>query len=188
MLRIRVRRLLYGCHRTTICVSSYYYVSSSYYISSVLILLNMCPHTTILSSYYCMFPHTTICFIVLLCVPVQCFLILGCMCSHTQVNDDNAHAAFMLVRELKASYTSNSMRVRDVCARMLGMLTYAHVYTQVNGTPVPALSTDSKEVLLLCVLILLLCVLILLPCVLILYIRLYSCVHILLCVLILQYI
>jgi hypothetical protein len=72
-------------------------IAPSYYCICVLILLYMCPHTTVyVSSYYYMCPHTTICFLILLCMCPHttvyvssyyyvCVLILLYMCPHTTI-------------------------------------------------------------------------------------------------------
>jgi hypothetical protein len=64
-----VLMLLYMCPHTTICVSSHYCIC-------VLILLYMCPHTT---AVY-LAPHTTICVSSHYCI---CVLTLLYMCPHT---------------------------------------------------------------------------------------------------------
>ena len=71
------------CPHTTIYVSSYY---------CVLILLYMCPHTTV-SSYYCMCPHTTI-----------CVLILLYLCPHTTISVSSNYYICVLVLPYVSSY------------------------------------------------------------------------------------
>jgi hypothetical protein len=65
--------LLYMCPHTTIYVSSHYYIC-------VLILLYMCPQ------YYYMCPHTTI-----------CVLILLYMCPHTTINVSSYYYICVLI-------------------------------------------------------------------------------------------
>ncbi len=88
-------QLLHWCPHTTIYLSSCYcmcphtaiYVSSYYYICG-LMLLCMCPYATVYVSSYYIFPHATMCVLILLYLYLHTTIyvfILLCMCPHTTI-------------------------------------------------------------------------------------------------------